>query len=349
MSGEMNDEKNEFFEIIPLDTLFFRGSTPMESGMMNVISVFPPPVSVIKGAFWTARTLYLHQMSEKKLDKPDFTDGLKNGNIPYDVKGIFIKKTDAGGTCSKYYAPAPATWYYDSDKTFFTGKSLKGLELVEAKSLSEKTLGLKCSSGDVVFVKAEKDAKSLLNAWISLDFLKSSKTKFGEDDVLFNSDILSYENRTNVALDNNRKAKQGQLFSSTHIRLNEGFSLVVCFSDSEGLLDSAGLPDEGKFLFGGEKRLSKFKRIKDKLPELNFMVAGEGLPTKYYSLVPQEATDEAIKAIVSSGKLFVTAGWDFAKRFHKPTTSWIPAGAVFNENINNLCVALPKVPAKKEK
>ena len=40
------------YEIIPLDTLFFRGSTPMEAGQYNTVSVFPPPVSVIKGAFW---------------------------------------------------------------------------------------------------------------------------------------------------------------------------------------------------------------------------------------------------------------------------------------------------------
>ena len=43
---------------------------------------------------------------------------------------------------------------------------------------------------------------------------------------------------------------------------------------------------------------------------------------------------------ISSGKLIVTSGWDFAKGFHKPTTNWIPAGAVFNKKINNSCVAI---------
>ncbi len=328
---------SEFFEIIPLDTLFFRGSTPMESGMMNVVSVFPPPVSVIKGAFWTAQALY---------SKRKFEDGLSNGEIPFDVKGIFIKKTITDGTCCKYYAPVPATWYYDSAKNILTGKNLNGVERIESKILPDNSLGLMCSSGDVFFVKAEKDAKSLLNAWVSADFLKSPKAKFSDNDVLFNSDILSYENRTNVALDNNRKAKEGQLFSSTHIRLNEGYSIVVCFSDSTYFSD---LPDDGKLFFGGEKRLSEFKRIKSNLPALDFRGADDTASGKYYSLVPQEATDEAIKAIVSSGKIFATAGWDFAKGFHKPTTNWIPAGAVFNKNINNLCVALPEVPAKEEK
>ena len=43
-----------FYEIIPLDTLFFRGSTPMEAGQNVAVSMFPPPVSVIEGSFRTA-------------------------------------------------------------------------------------------------------------------------------------------------------------------------------------------------------------------------------------------------------------------------------------------------------
>ena len=45
---------SKIYEMTPLDTLFFRGSTPMEAGMMTTVSLFPPPISVIKGALWTA-------------------------------------------------------------------------------------------------------------------------------------------------------------------------------------------------------------------------------------------------------------------------------------------------------
>lgn len=319
---------SESFEIIPLDTLFFRGSTPMESGMMNVVSVFPPPVSVIKGAFWTAA----HS------EKGDFSDGLVNGEIPLEVTGIFIKKTGEKG--SRYYAPAPATWYYDNDKKISSGEKLDGIKLIEAKKMQEmKNLGMTSSAGedDVVFVKAEKDSKSLSGAWVSTDFLREPKQEFGKDDVLFEADILSKENRTNVALDSNRKAKDGQLFSSTHLRLIDGISLVVCFKEK------VGLPDEGKLFFGGEKRVSKFKRIsEDSLNPLSSNSNGE----VFVSFVPVEATDESVNSIVSSGKIFATAGWDLAKGFHKPTTNWIPAGAVFNTKINDSCVALKSVPAK---
>lgn len=318
---------SESFEIIPLDTLFFRGSTPMESGMMNVVSVFPPPVSVIKGAFWTA----VHSKEGV------FSAGLVNGEIPLEVAGIFIKKIDKDNK-EKYYAPAPATWYYDSDKKISSGEKLDGIKLIEAKKMQEtKKLGMTSSAGDVVFVKAEKDSKSLSGAWISVDFLKNPKSKFDKNDVLFEGDIFSKENRTNVALDSNRKAKDGQLFSSTHLRLNEGISLVVCFKEK------VGLPDEGKLFFGGEKRVSKYKRLNDDV--LNSVFDNSNGET-FVSFVPIEAAEESVQSIVSSGKIFATAGWDFAKGFHKPTTNWIPAGAVFNTKINDLCVALKSVPAK---
>ena len=318
---------SDCFEIIPLDTLFFRGSTPMESGMMNVVSVFPPPVSVIKGAFWTA----VHSK------EGDFSDGLVNGEIPLEVTGFFIKKIDKDNK-KLYYAPAPATWYYDNDKKISSGEKLDGIKLIEAKEMQEtEKLGMTSSAGDVVFVKAEKDSKSLSGAWVSIDFLKNPKSKFGKNDVLFEGDIFSKENRTNVALDSNRKAKDGQLFSSTHLRLNEGISLVVCFKEK------LALPDEGKLLFGGEKRISKFKRIsEDSLNPLSSNSNGE----VFVSFVPVEATDESVNSIVSSGKIFATAGWDLSKGFHKPTTNWIPAGAVFNTKINDSCVALKSVPAK---
>ena len=198
-------------------------------------------------------------------------------------------------------------------------------------------LGMMSSAGDVVFVKAEQDSKSLSGAWVSIDFLKNPSPKFGKSDVLFETDILSKENKTNVALDSNRNAKDGQLFSSTHLRLNEGISLVVCFKEN------VDLPDAGKFLLGGEKRVSAYRRLNDDVLKSVFTSSnGEA----FVSFVPIEATDETVKSIVSSGKIFATAGWDLIKGFHKPTTNWIPAGAVFSKNINDFCVALKSAPTK---
>lgn len=307
---------SKFYEITPLDTLFFRGSTPMEAGLMNAVSLFPPSESVIKGAFWTAYC--------KKSEK-SFTEGLIDGKIPLEVEGFFIKKEE------KYYMPCPATWYYDSDKKASSGKDLQGISLIKAENISSvmENLGMKSSVGNVVFVNPKEDAKSLLGAWVSVDFFKKPKNTFGEKDILFTSDIYSTENRTGVALDINKKAREGQLYSSSHIRLNEQITMVV------QLETNVELEEKIVLFFGGENRISQCSLL---AKEISSDFSDQG--SEYVSLIPIEATKENLDDLISSGKIVATAGWDLEKGFHKPTTNWIPAGAVFNKKINNSCVAI---------
>ena len=307
---------SKFYDTQPLDTLFFRGATPMEAGMMNTISIFPPPESVIKGAFWT---VYCKQNGK------NFSEELVEGRIPFSVEGFFIKKN------KKLYIPSPATWYYDSDVKVTNGSGLKDVDLIIANDISKEItvkLKMKSSAGDVVFVNPKKDAKSLLGTWVGLDFYKNPKSKFSEDDILFPKDIFVLENRFGVALDLNKKAKEGQLYSSSHVRMLDDVSFVIKINDA------INISDGGNIFLGGEKRLSKYSLMKD---PLDIEVSCKG-NDKYISLMPIEATEENLKELVSSNKLIVTAGWDLAKGFHKPTMNWIPAGAVFNKKINDSCV-----------
>jgi CRISPR-associated protein Cmr3 len=306
---------SKFYEIQPFDTLFFRGATPMEAGLMNAVSMFPPSESVIKGAFWTS---YCNETDKS------FSEGLIDEKIPFDVEGFFIKKNE------KFYIPCPTTWYYDSEKKVSLGKELNGKKLVVAKDCSEimNNLGMSSSAGKTVFVKPEIDAQPLLGAWVCVDYFKNPNRFLSDDAILFSKEIFSFESRTGVALDENRKAKEGQLYSSSHVRLNEDVSFVIQFSDD------IDISDKGIISLGGEKRLSNYERIDG--PSLEFIKDDE----QYLSLMPIEATKENLESVISSGKLIVTSGWDLAKGFHKPTTNWIPAGAVFNKKINNSCVAI---------
>jgi len=313
---------SRFYEITPLDTLFFRGSTPIEAGQYNTESLFPPPVSVIKGALWTAYC----QKNGKRFD-----DGLRDGVIPFEITGLFIKKD------GKTYVPAPATWYYDSDEKVFSGKDCAGKTLCAAavsKNETFKKLGMKSSAKEVVFVVPKKDAKPLNGAWIHTGFLKNPKSQFTEDSVLLASDIFSKEPRSCVALDSNRITQNGQLYTSTHIRLHESISFVVSV---EGDFDFG----QGKILLGGEKRLVSCK----KTDSISFTDLSNCL--QYLSLVPVVAAEENLSKLVASAKIFMTSGWDLNKGFHKPSVSWIPAGAVFKENIDTICVPLADVPATK--
>lgn len=306
---------SEYIELTPFDTLFFRGSTPMEAGNMNTVSVFPPPVSVLNGALYTASCVQNNTQFDDK--------------IPFSVNAILIKKE------GRYYVPAPATWYYDSDEKFTSCKNIKQpLKLILAKDFSEtfSKLGMQSSVENVSFVKPEKDAKSLSGTWISLDFLKSAKSEITTNDILFVSDVYSYENRIGVGLDSNRKTVQGQLYSSTHIRLNEGVTIVVRTNEK------TFLKERGIIQLGGEKRMCSYKLLsEDILKDFN----QEGADS-FVSLISVEATEELIKVLISSQKLVVSSGWDLKTKFHKPSKNWIPAGAVFSTSISNYCLPLYK-------
>ena len=308
------------YEMQPLDTLFFRGSIPMEAGMQNVVSVFPPPVTVLSGAFWTAAC---------QLACKGTVDYGKPSDMP-KVQGFFIKKNGV------YYAPAPSTWYYDSEKKAKTGRDLKGVSLKVAEKLNERIsehLGIKTSAGDVVFVKAENEAQPLADCWVKTSFFTESKSVFDEDTVLLKSDVYVVESRTGVTLDNHKHTVEGQLYTATHIRLKDDISMVVVFEDNEKL---NFLGSSGKLQLGGEKRVIQYK-----------VEAGMGSQKcdseLWVSSVPVMAENSLLsEKLIASGKLFVTSGWDFAKKFHKETVNWIPAGAVFNENVNNSCLPLGK-------
>ncbi len=315
---------SRFYEITPLDTLFFRGATPMEAGQYNTVSLFPPPVSVLKGAFWTE----LCRQHGK-----DYAAGLTNGDIPLRITGFYIKKV-AGGDAVCYYVPAPATWYYDSFEKAAVGADCEGKKLCVAGCKKEDfgALGMQSYTGDIVFVKPEKEAKPLGGAWVSASFLSEKQgAQFAKDSILFDKDIYTRESRTGVALDEKRRAKDGQLYTSTHIRLHDGVSFVLSIDGDCDL-------EEGTMSLGGEQRVVAYRHCEKIL--LNKNVATENGEQRYLSLVSVEATKANLGDLLSSAKVVMVSGWDLKRGFHKPSVSWIPAGAVFKKNIDNICVPL---------
>ncbi len=318
-----------FYEIIPLDTLFFGGSTPMEAGQNVAVSMFPPPVSVIEGSF---RTLFLRQQGIAPADYVSGKNTSANeiiGNpsekAPFEVSSILIRKN------GQYYAKVPATWYLDSQKKPKEKADYIGKTIVEAKR-NKKLLDdmfVMSSVENLPFVYAKENAQPLGNIWISIDFINSAKTVLEENDFLLQNEILVFEQRTGIALDSNKHTMEGQLYSASHVRLLDGVSMVV------GISKEIGLKDFGKIQLGGETRLCSYKKIDFCMPK-----KAENTMTQFLSLAPIEATEENLDSLVASLKLVITSGWDLAKGFHKPTTSWIPAGAVFTKNINGICIPL---------
>jgi CRISPR-associated protein Cmr3 len=87
-----------FYELTPIDTLFFRGNIPMEAGLLATESLFPPPPSVFAGAI---RTL---------LGKEHYNDEIK-------ITAILLKKD------GKVYYPAPYSWFCDDNGKIYEAKN----------------------------------------------------------------------------------------------------------------------------------------------------------------------------------------------------------------------------------
>ncbi|AEF82060.1 type III-B CRISPR module-associated Cmr3 family protein [Leadbettera azotonutricia] len=316
----------------PLDTLFFRGNTPMEAGQIQSLPLFPPPVSVISGAVRTAI------LNERHISFEDYKNG-KAGEIeatigkygsdstPFTIDGILVKKGDA------IYAPAPALWYIDTKEKLIRPSDYIGKKVVPAKLLQEdfSSLDIESSEGELYFVVPKEDAQPMKDLWVSLDFIVSDNNIIGKDDIILRSDIFSTEMRIGIGIDEKRSVIQGALYSAQHIRLKDDIELLVLFDRD------CGLKDKGALTLGGERRICSYKKIDFPL-ELGKAQANSS--SLYVSLAPIEATQETVGKIAASQKLFSIAGWDLAKGFHKSTKNWIPAGAVFQKKVNSVCIPL---------
>ena len=318
-----------FYEIIPVDTLFFNGSTPMTAGQNAAVSLFPPPVSVFEGAVRTTvllqKNINLQNYASGKDESLVNLIGKAGEEAPFKIDSFMIKKD------GRFYVQAPQTWYFDTDSAIKTKKNYLNQKIIQTKDFQKEfeALSVMSSEKNIPFARAEKKLVPLKNIWISLNFLKSKNNVLGEEDFLLQNEIFTFEQRTGVALDSKKHTVEGQLYSSSHIRLNDDVSLAFSISKDAGLLP------EGKIFLGGERRICKYKKI-----DLTLLEDFKFDSSNFLSLTAIEASEENLKSLIASSKLITSAGWDLKTGFHKPTKSYIPAGAVFSKNIGNFCIPL---------
>lgn len=331
------------FELNPIDTLFFKGSEPLIAGQAIANSLFPPPVSVIKGAL---RTAYLKQ---NNISFEDYKNNNVNEEIinnigycgkeaPFNIKAILLKKQDT------YYLPVPLNWFLDislENKKFLFNKqnnkvNFNNIKIIKTKNQSEllSKIGINCSHSNIPIAELmsnDENPTSLCGKWISLKAFKTKK--INTNDIVSENEFISIEYRTGIELDvKKRTTKKGQLYSAGHIRFAPETKLII-------ILDkNINLKEQDIISLGGERRLVSYKEVKDSnIPNLSL----ENSENKeFVCFAPIQLTEDNINNIVATYKPKIVAGWDMAKGFHKPTTTWLPAGTVFNKNINNQCIAL---------
>jgi len=326
---------NIWYEIIPVDTLFFRGAEAMEAGQLSCEALFPPPVSVLEGAL---RTAYLRQ---QKVPFAEYNAGNCSDSIvnqigksgekaPFSVVAILFRKTGVD------YIPCPANWFVaEAGKGSCSQKETKSfaglkIHLAELKSFASEKLKFttSVSGSKLPIAVAKKDLTPLAGYWMKRDLLTKRPDTLAKDDILAGRALYDMEPRTGIALDEKRRVIQGKLYSTGHLRLRPNVSIIIAIDRHIGLAAT------GIVSLGGEKRMCGYTAIA--VAELPSLAA-----FTYMALAPVELTESLLPLITCASRPLVLAGWDLHTGFHKPTTSWLPAGSVFSSNINNLCVPLP--------
>ena len=319
---------NTWYELTPADTLFFRGSEPLEAGQLSRAALFPPPVTVLQGAIRTA-VLKRHGVS--------FAD-YNAGRCPAEVAALvgpsgqpapFRVTAVLLGREGILYAPCPASWFTEATSASGSDAAVAARTVLRAAppADSAKTLRLQSSAGNVLPMVRANDAQPLAGHWLRMERLRKPAATVAATDLLAPEELYDVEPRTGIAMDGRRKVVQGRLYSAGHIRLRAGVRLVVALDRDPGLMET------GLLALGGEKRVCGYSRIE--APP----VPDQPSPL-FMTLAPVELTPEVLPCLFAAAKPVALAGWDLATGFHKPTTTWLPAGAVFTQNINNHCVPL---------
>ncbi|HEX2958401.1 MAG TPA: type III-B CRISPR module-associated Cmr3 family protein [Chitinispirillaceae bacterium] len=323
---------NIYYEILPVDTLFFRGAEPLEAGQLASTGLFPPPVTVITGALRTA------VLKQKNVRFDDYKNGLVSDdvtsligkcgtNVPFSVTAVLLKKSE------NIYAPAPYSWFIDSAKKPVNGGDYAGLKVYPAEYCDAgvlKQLGIVDSAKSLPLVVLKNDAVCLGGNWVRLELLqRKDQITLSQGDILTPKELYGTENRTGISLLEKetdrptRQVREGALYTAGHIRLADGVSIVI------GIDRECGLTDNGMLTLGGEQRMSSYQKFT--------MAIKHGNTGRFIALSPIKADTTISAKTFCVGKQVMVAGWDLAKKFHKDSETWFPAGSVFTENINNQC------------
>lgn len=321
---------NTWYELTPLDTLFFRGNEPLEAGIGISQPLFPPPVSVILGAFRTACLLqkgvsFRDYKENRVAEEVIATIGRCGQDPPFTVTAILIRKGE------ELYAPAPAHWFVDPAKKPKMGADYCGLKVLTPSVTSKalKKLSVVSSSSEPPMVVAKSEACSLAGSWVRLEFLGKEEITLSKGDILAAQELYVTEPRVGIGLKQGKTVEEGKLYSANHLRLRDGVTMVIGFDRHPGVTE------KGTIQLGGEQRRSWYREVE--APPIPTVAH----PSCFMTLAPLRAEEPLLTEVVATGKLQSTAGWDLSRGFHKPTTAWFPAGAVFRRRINDSFVSIP--------
>ena len=305
-----------------LDSLFFRGAKPFNSGEGGFLdSQFPPTAQTLAGVMRSSiaetRGVDWHRFHHDQ--QPDIAALIgKNANDPGALRfaGPRLIKKDV----RLYPLPLHLLYSYKSEKW---GK----LQPAKENDALQTDMGKKRLPDAVE--KAE-GAKPLENAW--LDEAAFEKVLQGEYPESFyrEEDLFVAESRTGIGRDNHkRQAEPGLLYFTKHIRLKEGISLVMDVEGADDVMPAKMLR------LGGEGRMAHVC-VTDTVDSRLRGNDGKGNTAMIVLLTHgdfggrAEPEFEGIDIVSAcTGKAVREGGWDYKRRRPKPLKSLVPAGSVY--------------------
>jgi len=341
----------QWIEIDPLDTVFFKGSEPMVAGQNHEVkTMFPPMPSTVMGAIRTAI------LSQKGLMR----DFIKLGKAPHAhavigspekpgfnlIGPIISVKTD--NSKRNIFFPAPAIWFGDV-KGLDDGQKVV-IHTGHPIQTAIDAIGLKGSVSSPIWVKQtdRHDLKPLVGFWanraafsaiasgINALIIKNILNGINSETpiLLSLSAIYNKEERVGIALDTKaggRRVQKGHLYSTIHARLNADVTLLVGVSEK---LAPDHLDCDGMFALGGEQRISCYHVLSESIdpPGKSGKWAMALSPFPYTHLDDWKLKDFPRV----SGPLIRMGGWNMKEGFHKPMTAYLPAGTtiMFNKDVD---------------
>lgn len=370
-----------------IDTWFFRESRPHGSFGANALSsIFPPPTRTLMGAIRThIGNEYFTQhpkASWNDLDKlSELTTVIGNSDHLGDVRpaGVFLLRNDAPYQTN---ISAASTCYYPSalsvcvktqqedagtDNSYYFALALSDdsyqtdIGTIRLPTLPKKVAGLSDLKG----------AKPLENAWLSKEAWESvlsgdvAALSTQAHSVKANEDFIDNEYRLGIQVNSeHRSVVEGQLYQTSHLRLDPAVSIVMPLTTNERSLSQVASADflaqPSLLRLGGEGRMAHLQVMDSddenlglpKPPRQLLTQSGDGksrfmiyllskLKMSAHSWLPQgfgssevgwQAEIRGIKInLVSAcvGKAQREGGWD--QKQHKPRAieSYLPAGSAF--------------------
>ncbi|MDY6822370.1 MAG: type III-B CRISPR module-associated Cmr3 family protein [Thermodesulfobacteriota bacterium] len=306
-----------WYKFDPVDTLFFKGAEPMVMGENHTTShLFPPMPQTIAGALRTA------VLVQKQIDFSDYARGEVSADIleavgmagspaPFSVTGPLFMAGE------EIFAPAPYHWFTEKE-TMEKNSHPQPVMVYKGKPVT--TSLLKTPFSPVYWATGDQgELVSLGGTWIRLHDLLAGNEMV---ELKQAADLFTLEERTGIALHQNRKVREGHLYTFNHIRLRNNVSMIF------GADQDLPLADSGVLKLGGEQRFGQYCKFS---PSVDWPSDDNGL---FVSLSAIEGSEEAEATLIATGKILYIGGWDMHKGFHKHMKGYFPPGTVFNKKIN---------------